>query len=290
MPHPAILFMRLLAPLPLSWLRGLGALAGRVLYVLAKPRRKVVLTNLALCFPERSEAEREQIARRCIILFCQSWLDRAWLWEGRPDRVQARLRMTGAVLELQGNAPTVIFAPHFYGLDAGGTALTLLLPDRPFTSIYTPQPNPAFDGWIKDGRRRFGKVRLFYRADGVKAIASSLRAGELLYLLPDMNFGPQESIFVPFYGVPAATVSSLSRFAKLGRAKVVPVTTQLTPDGYDIQVHAAWQDFPTDDVEADTARMNRELQGWIDTLPEQYYWVHRRFKTRPPGEPPVYRR
>ena len=82
----------------------------------------------------------------------------------------------------------------------------------------------------------------------------------------------------------------MSRFAKLGRAKVVPVTTQLTPDGYDIQVHAAWQDFPTDDVEADTARMNRELQGWIDTLPEQYYWVHRRFKTRPPGEPPVYRR
>ncbi len=289
MTHPAIIFMRLMAPLPLSWLRALGALAGRVLYVLAAPRRKVVLTNLALCFPDRSEAEREQMARKSVILFCQSWLDRAWLWEGDPSVVRSRLRVVGAVHELEGRTPTILFAPHFYGLDAGGTALTQML-DRPFTSIYTPQPNPKIDAWIKDGRRRFGRVRLFYRADGVKAIASSLREGELLYLLPDMNFGPQESIFVPFYGVQAATVPSLSRFAKLGRAKVVPVTIRLTPEGYDVQVHSAWQDFPTDDVEADTARMNRELQGYIDSVPEQYYWVHRRFKTRPPGEPPIYTR
>ena len=224
MPHPAVLFMRLLAPLPLTWLRALGTLAGRVLYVLAAPRRKVVLTNLALCFPERSEAEREQIARQSIIYFCQSWLDRAWLWEGDARKTQSRLRVTGAVHELQGTAPTVIFAPHFCGLDAGGTGLTHLL-DRPFTSIYTPQPNPAIDAWIKKGRCRFGQVRMFYRADGVKAIASALRAGDLLYLLPDMNFGPEESIFVPFYGVQAATVSSLSRFARLGRAKVLGMYT-----------------------------------------------------------------
>ena len=122
--------------------------------------------------------------------------------------------------------------------------------------------------------------RPFGRADGVKAIVSSLRSGAPLYLLPDMNFGPEESIFVPFYGVPAATVPSLSRFARLGRAKVVPVVTRLTPEGYDVQVLPAWDDFPSDDVTADTALMNERLQGYIDTMPEQYYWVHKRFKTR----------
>jgi KDO2-lipid IV(A) lauroyltransferase len=136
--------------------------------------------------------------------------------------------------------------------------------------------------------QRFGSGRPFARADGVKAIVSALREGAPLYLLPDMNFGPEESIFVPFYGVPAATVPSLSRFARLGRAKVVPLVTRLTRDGYEIRVLPAWKDFPSDDVTADTALMNERLQGYIDAVPDQYYWVHKRFKTRPPGMPPGY--
>jgi KDO2-lipid IV(A) lauroyltransferase len=285
--HPGILFMRVIAPLPLSWLRGLGSFLGRVLYWLAAPRRKVVLTNLALCFPGKSVAEREQLARQSFVFFAQSFLDRSWLWHGEPEVLRQRLRMTGAVSELEGSAPTVIFAPHFYGLDAGATALSLQV-DRHYTTIYTPQPNPAIDAWIRDSRRRFGHVRLFYRADGLKPIVAALRSGEVLYLLPDMNFGPQESIFVPFYGVPAATVPSLSRLARLGRARVVPITTRMTSTGYEVQVHPAWTDFPTQDLEADTALMNLRLQDYIDSMPAQYYWVHKRFKTRPPGEPAVY--
>lgn len=285
--HPGILFMRLVAPLPLAWLRGLGWLLGRVLYLLAAPRRRVVLANLALCFPQRTRTEREQLARHSFIFFAQSFLDRAWLWHGRPEVLRERLCIAGSVSELQGHAPTIIFAPHFYGLDAGATALSLAV-ERRFTTIYTPQPGAAVDAWIKEGRRRFGHVRLFYRADGLKPIVAALRAGEVLYLLPDMNFGPQESIFVPFYGVPAATVPSLSRLARLGRAKVVPVTTRMTATGYEVLVHPAWSNFPTDDLEADTARMNLTLQDYIDAMPAQYYWVHKRFKTRPPGEPAVY--
>jgi KDO2-lipid IV(A) lauroyltransferase len=109
-----------------------------------------------------------------------------------------------------------------------------------------------------------------------------------MYLLPDMNFGPEESIFVPFYGVPAATVPSLSRFARLGRAKVVPVVTRMRRGGYEVHVHEGWAAFPSGDVEADTALMNRRLQDYIDEMPDQYYWVHKRFKTRPPGEAGVY--
>jgi len=287
MQHPGIVFMRLVAPLPLSWLRTLGALAGHLLYWLAAPRRKVVLTNLALCFPKQSARERRALARQTFVYFAQAWLDRAWLWHGAPETVRARVKLSGAVQELQGADPVVIFAPHFYGLDAGGMALTQQVP-RVFTTIYTPQRNASVDAWIRRGRLRFGKARLFYRVDGVKTIVAALRAGELLYLLPDMNFGPQESIFVPFYGVPAATVPSLSRFARLGRAKVVPVISRMTPQGYTVEVHPAWKDFPSGDAEADTARMNRQLEQFIDTMPAQYYWVHKRFKTRPPGEPTVY--
>ena len=103
-----------------------------------------------------------------------------------------------------------------------------------------------------------------------------------------MNFGPNESLFVPFYGVRAATVPSLSRFARLGRAKVVPVITRMTATGYRVEVLPAWQDFPTDNLPADTALMNQRLQDYIDSMPDQYYWVHKRFKDRPAGEPSVY--
>jgi KDO2-lipid IV(A) lauroyltransferase len=103
-----------------------------------------------------------------------------------------------------------------------------------------------------------------------------------------MNFGPEESVFVPFYGVPAATVPSLSRFARLGRAKVVPVLCRMTPTGYDVEVLPAWIDFPSADMLADTALMNARLQSYIDTMPAQYYWVHKRFKDRPGGERPPY--
>lgn len=287
MPHPGVVFMRLLAPLPLAWVRALGALVGLALYVLAAPRRRVVMTNLALCFPRHGLAERRRWARACFVYFAQAWFDRAWLWHAPPQLLRRRLRLVGAVHELQGDAPTVIFAPHFFGLDAAGIALNQQI-GRPMVSIYTPQRSQAVDRWLHDGRRRFGNLRLYYRDQGVKPIVAALREGALLYLLSDMNFGPEESIFVPFYGVPAATVPSLPRFARLGRAKVVPVTARLTPQGYDIEVHPAWPNYPSDDVVADTAAMNRWLEGVIDTMPAQYYWVHKRFKTRPPGEPPVY--
>ena len=128
------------------------------------------------------------------------------------------------------------------------------------------------------------------RRQGLKPLVAALRAGEPLYLLPDMDYGLSDSVFVPFYGVPAATVPSLSRFARLSGALVVPVISRLTPQGYEITVMPPWDGYPTDDAVADTAEMNRRLEGFIDTMPEQYYWVHKRFKNRPQGEPSPYSR
>lgn len=282
-----IVFMRLLAHLPLAWVRALGWGLGWVLYLVIVPRRHVVQTNLALCFPQWTARRRRALVPRIFVYVAQAWLDRSWLWHGKPEVVRRRLKLAGAVDEFEGGRPAVMFVPHFVGMDAGWTALTQQV-QRNFTGIYTGQSNKVLDAWILSGRQRFRSGRPFGRADGVKAIIASLRAGQPLYLLPDMNFGPEESIFVPFYGVAAATVPSLSRFARLGRAKVVPVITRLTREGYEVRVLPAWPDFPSDDVVADTALMNQRLQGYIDAMPGQYYWVHKRFKTRPPGQPPVY--
>lgn len=273
--------------LPLFVVRALGTALGLLLYVLVASRRRVVKTNFRLCFPQWSEAEVRAQTLRVFIHFTQSWLDRGWLWYGPARYTRKRLKITGAVEELDGNAPTVIFLPHFVGLDAVGMALTQQTARR-YTTIYTNQANVISDAWILQGRKRFGSMRLFGRVDGVKPIVEALRKGEPLILLPDMSFGTEDSLFVPFYGVPTATVPSLSRFSKLGRAKVVPILSRMTSYGYEIQILPAWTDFPSGDLVADTALMNARLQNYIDTMPSQYYWVHKRFKDRPNGEAPPY--
>ena len=273
--------------LPLSVLRAMGTMVGLTLYVGARWRRHVVLQNLRVCFPEKSESKRQEIAKQAFVYFAQAWFDRSWLWHRSPSCIQARMRFTGFVDELKADVPTVIFAPHFVGLDVGWTLLTLRV-TKHFTTIFTPQSNAAAGAWMTQGRSRFGQVQLLQREDGVKTIVSSLRNNAWLYLLPDMNFGPEESIFVPFFGEPAATVPSLSRFAKLGRARVLPVVTRMTSSGYEVEVHHAWNDFPTDDAQADTALMNQRLETYIQDMPAQYFWVHKRFKTRPEGADPIY--
>ncbi len=279
--------MRWMAGWPLPLVRGLGAALGWGLYLFVPSRRHIVQTNLALCFPDLSVAERRALARQTFVFFGQTWLDRSWLWHGEPAVLRQRLRLHGALNEFDGAAPTIVFSPHFYGLDAGATAINMHI-DRDFTSIYARQRNRLLDDWIRAGRLRFGRVRLFMRSDGVKDNVAALRRGEILYLLPDMDLGASNSIFVPFFGVSTATVPSIPRFARLGRAKVISVVPRLTATGYDVEVMPAWPDFPTGDVEADTALVNQYLEGFIRSMPAQYYWVHKRFKTRPAGQRPVY--
>ena len=292
-----ILVMSVLSRLPLGVLRGLGALVGAVLYKTVTKRAHIARVNLKLCFPKWSEAQIEEAVRAVFKNFAKAWLDRAWLWQGRAPTIHSRITWTGEprwiarllnTSELQEKSgPLMVFAPHFVGLDVGWTALSMQR-QGPLSTIYTPQSSKAADQWMRQSRARFGEVSLFTREDGVKRIVSGLKKGELLYLLPDMNFGPEESIFVPFFGVLAATVPSLSRFAKLSGAKVIPMTTKMTDEGYEIEVHAPLKDFPSGDFALDTAHMNRWLEKEIQKMPDQYFWLHKRFKTRPPKEASLY--
>jgi Kdo2-lipid IVA lauroyltransferase/acyltransferase len=285
--HAGVLFMRLLAPLPLPVVRALGWALGWVLYALIAKRRKVVRKNLALCFPEHSAQYSYRLVPQIFIKFTQAWLDRSWLWHGSDAQLAQRLKVTGDVQALRETPRLVLFAPHFVGLDAGGVVITKNKL-RPLCSIYSPQNDPVVDQWILQGRTRHGGLRLFARREGVREIAAAVQAGEALYLLPDMDFGAQGAEFVPFFGTLAATVTSLSRFSRLPKASVVTLLNRMTPEGYEVHFSSPWENFPTRDAAFDTLRMNQELEKLVREIPEQYYWVHKRFKTRPPGEPPIY--
>ena len=279
--------MRWMARWPLPWVRAAGRGLGWLLWCFARERRHIVLTNLRLCLPSLSDDERQALARQHFLLVGQSLLDRAWLWHAPEKVVRLRLQWRGATHVLDDTQPVVLFAPHFVGLDAGGAAVAMAA-KQSVAFIYVTQSDPQLEAWVRQGRERWGHAKPYFRHEGIRKIIVGLKRGERLHLSPDMDLGPEDSIFVPFMGVNTATVPSLSRMARLVGAKVVPVVTRLTPEGYDIEVGEPWANFPSEDIEADTRRMNEVLAQYILTMPAQYYWVHKRFKTRPEGEPGVY--
>jgi KDO2-lipid IV(A) lauroyltransferase len=189
--------------------------------------------------------------------------------------------------ERLGKQPLILLVPHFVGLDISGTTLALYMDS---VSMYSQQKNAAIDALLHHGRSRFGDQRLLTRQDGIRGTIKSLREGRPFFYLPDMDYGPDDAVFVPFFGVPAATITGLPRLAKLGGARVFPVITEILPggQGYVTRVGPAWENFPTDDAEADTRRMNAFIESEILKIPAQYYWVHKRFKTRPEGETGFY--
>lgn len=276
------------AHLPLIASRGLGWLMGQVLHTLAGKRRRVAQTNWRQCFPDQPEPEVRRAVRRHFVLFAQAWLDRGWLWQAPREVVARRVRLVGALDALAGPEPVVVFGPHFVGMDAAWMALTVHLP-RPCCGLYAPQNDQLIDAWMSAGRQRFGDPLVIPRDHGLKPLAKAMRQGLPLYLLPDMDHGIGDAVWATFFGVPAATLTSLPRLAALGRAQVVSVRAELVPGGYDVHVSPAWVDYPTGDVVADVQRMNHELEHLVRAQPEQYFWVHKRFKTRPSGEPPLYR-
>jgi KDO2-lipid IV(A) lauroyltransferase len=286
--HLLIGFMRLVARWPLPVVRALGAALGALLWLVAGRRRHIADVNLRLCFPEWSSGQRRRMVWRHFIAFGQSVLDRAWLWHAPEAVLRQRLQWTGDVQTLSAPGPLVMFAPHFVGLDAGGLAVSMALRPAAVAFIFVAQSNPAVEQWVRAGRERTGNTRPYFRHEGMRQILAGLKRGDVLHLSPDMDFNREESIFVPFMGVQAATVPSLSRLARVAGARVMPVVTRMTPQGYTIEVHSPLPGFPGGDLVADTTRMNEVLAGFIRTMPEQYHWVHRRFKTRPEGEPGVY--
>jgi KDO2-lipid IV(A) lauroyltransferase len=284
----------LLQWLPLPILAALGTGLGRLLYRLAGSRRRIALRNLELCFPGMPLAERQAVVREHFGWLLRSLLERAMFWYGPPARLKRLIQVEGDIglaereFQATGRA-TMWLCPHFVGLDVAGAAILLCQP-RPGASIYQAQSNAVIDAAMKRGRLRFGDVEIFPRQDSVKPMLRAIKAGRGFFNLPDMDFGMQDAAFVPFFGVPAATLLAPSRMARMLNMVVQPVIAELLPGGQGYKVHflPALENFPTADAVADTARLNAFIEDQIRRRLPQYLWVHKRFKTRPPGEPSVY--
>lgn len=281
-----VAFLWLLHWLPVPALRAIGWLFGGILYALGRERRRVTLTNLRLCFPELTESARERLAKRHFVAFARAFLDRTLFWWASRKRLERVIKVSGREhLQSADGRPTILLAPHFVGLDAGGTMMTML---TPLVSVYSAQKNPVFNDVLLGGRMRFNAPVLLSRQDGMRKAVKAMKEGYPFYYLPDMDFGARDAIFAPFFGVPAATITGVSRLARLIDARIVPCITRMVPGGYEVELQPAWRDYPGENVEADTLRMNHYIETQVQRMPEQYFWLHKRFKTRPPGEARFY--
>ena len=283
-------FLWLFHWLPLSVQALCGSVLGRLGYRLVKSRRAVALRNLELCFSELNTAERERIAREHFRWLGRSLLERGLLWYASPARLRRLIRVEGDVhLAERSERPVMWLAPHFMGLDVAGASV-LLFQKRKGISIYQRQSNGVMDRALRRGRLRLGNAEIFSRDEAGKALFRAIRRGDGFFNLPDMDFGTRDAAFVPFFGVSAVTLLAPSRMAKALNMIVQPVVAEILPggQGYVVRYEEPWSDFPSDDPVADSARMNRWIETEIRRNPAQYLWVHRRFKTRPPGEPSLY--
>lgn len=270
------------------WARALGGMAPHLM----RSRAHIVRTNLALAFPEASAEQRERWLREHFHLLAQSVIDRGLCWFGPPEKILDTVPIEG--LEhldalLKAKRRIILLAPHFIGLDASATRLTLFLKES--ATMYTPQSDPSVDQLVREGRGRFNTVHLISRDDGVRGMIRQLRKGVPVYYLPDMDWGRKGTVFVPFFGVAASTLPTTAQIAQSFDAAIVPVISHLdaATGRYHVSVLPPLEDFPGDaDLETATARVNRLIEDWVRPHPAQYYWVHRRYKTRPQGEPGVY--
>lgn len=282
----ALGFVWLLRLFPLKVISAVGSAVGVVMYWVIAERRRVIRVNLAKCFPQMPPKERERLARAHFRAFCRALFEHGVIWWSSRERIAKLVRFEGLEhLRALDGKPVILFAPHFVGLDATLQRLSL---DFPVAMMYARQKNPLMERVLYEGRTRFGG-QMFPRQAGVKVGLQAIAEGARYYYLPDLDYGPKRSIFVPFFGVPAATVTGLSYIARSSGAAVVPCVTRMLPDGgYVARFWPAWSDFPGASDEADTRRMMAFIEERVLEMPEQYFWLHKRFKTRPEGEARFY--
>jgi KDO2-lipid IV(A) lauroyltransferase len=276
--------------LPLGVQAALGSGLGRLLHLLAHSRRHIARRNVELCLPQLSPVERDALVRQHFRWLGRSLLERPVLWYASPKRLRRLIHVEGDVKFAETSArPVMWLVPHFMGLDVAGSA-TQLFQSNPVGSIYQKQSNPVFDAAVRAGRVRFGQGAIFPRSETALPLVRAIRRGFAFFNLPDMDFGIKDAAFVPFFGIPAATLLAPSKLARSLNMVVQPVLAELLPggQGYRVRFLPPWTDWPTDDALADTQRMNRWIEEQIRADPAQYLWVHRRFKTRPAGEPSLY--
>ena len=274
--------------LPLRIIAAIGNGVGALLYLLAGERRKVGAINLKLCFPEMSEQARDKLLRDHFKMFARGLFERSILWWSSPERINSLIRVEGVEhFEAVKGQAVILLTPHFVGMDAGGQWVAQ---QTDTVCMYANQKSAYMTELLLEKRARFRNQYLYSRQQGLRSIIKGMRQGMPFIYPPDQDQGVKDGVFVPFFGVPAATMTSVSRIAQMTGAKVVPSITRVLPGGagYVLTFYPAWENYPSGDVVADARRMNEFIEQRILEMPEQYFWLHKRFKNRPEGEAKYY--
>ncbi len=283
-----VFLLWLLHFLPFRALVWIGNAIGSLLYTLAAERRHVSTINLQLCLPELSDAQRTRLVRDHFKMFARGLIERSILWWSSGARIRGLIRVEGAEhFDAVKGTPVILLTPHFVGMDVGGQWVAQ---HADTVCMYSNQKNLYLTELLLKKRARFGNQRLYSRQQGLRPILRGMREGMPFIYPPDQDRGIKDGAFIPFFGVPAATITSLPRIAQMTGAVVVPSITRLLPGaaGYVLTFYPAWENYPTGDDIADTRRMNEFIEQRVREMPEQYFWLHKRFKTRPQGEAKFY--
>ncbi|MFN4290612.1 MAG: LpxL/LpxP family Kdo(2)-lipid IV(A) lauroyl/palmitoleoyl acyltransferase [Permianibacter sp.] len=280
-----LLFMRTVALLPLRAIRWLGAGLGTVLWPLARERRQITLRNLELCFPNKSLAERLHLARSNFRNTAIGFMETAKVWFSTPAQLAKHVEIEG-LEHLQAAAAkgkgVLVLAFHLTDLELGAVSLARYCQ---LAGMYRPHANPLFEQAMRSGRERHFPL---IPRDDVRAMLRWLKSGGCVWYAADQDYGAQHSVFAPFFGIPAATITATSRFAKLSGATVLPFTHVRTARGIKLILHPPLTSIPSGDDADDAATANAFLEQWLRAHPADYLWLHRRFKTRPAESAALY--
>jgi len=275
--------LRLLTALPLAVSSPLCTVIGDALYFLFGQRRKIVITNLGRCFPDWDPCKLKRIARQNFHATARGMRDMGIAWWASRKRLQDLVSVSGQQYfddAKKEGRPVILLVGHFVAIDIAGMYISST---ENITSIFKRPKNKLIHAMMIRGRLRFGTMTLVESKEGMKPIMRAFKRKDPFYFPSDQDFGRLKSVFVPFFNIQAATVPTLGRLAKLSDAIVIPCFTRQLAygKGYEVTFKPPLDDFPVGDEITDTSRMNEVIETAVREMPEQYFWAHRRFKTRP---------
>ncbi len=279
----------MMAMLPFSLQLAVGGRIGRWIGKIARRRRRIAAINLALCFPDMTPDQRDSLLEAHFAALGIGLFETAMAWWAHDENLCRLARIEGAdhlQQAMDRGKGVILLTGHFTALELGARFITGL---QPFHAMYRPHKNPLYETVMRRERERRSRLPPLARED-LRGLLRALKKGRAVWYAPDQNHGLRNSVFVPFFRVPTCTITATSRLAALSGAAVVPYFARRLAGtaGYEVVILPALEHFPSSDLTADARRINELLEQQIRRAPEQYLWVHRRFKTRPSGSPSVY--
>jgi Kdo2-lipid IVA lauroyltransferase/acyltransferase len=279
--------LRVCAPLPVPMLQWMGRVLGAVLASLPLRFSWIVRCNLALCFPELSEPARQRLLERHFRSVGIALFETALSWWASDQRIQ-RITDVDGMEHLQAalakGKGAILLSAHFTTLEIGARALAARMP---LNIMYRPTKNAVMEAFL--ARNRALRTKRAIKRDDVRTLVTALKANEAVWYAPDQAYRNKGAQMVPFFGVPCASNAATSRLAKMTGAAVLPYFPERLANGrYRMHILPALEDFPGDDAVADTARFHVLIEAHVRKLPEQYLWIHRRFKGLGPDYPDYY--